>query len=397
MASPNGSPENESDLDQLRFNEASWRLYYPGPTAIPLGTLDDLVADAAAGGNVVLGNVEMEEVDDSANDSANDGDNHDQHVDTEQAEVCTDLQDDNTPVDANGTNSDADETEVETEAELEENAVEENDAEANDGDDEDDADFQSGSSNDEDDDDADGVQPTLTPTPAALIAPSTATTTTPSAPVNRRVRRPRADIPDNIRAHPGVPYPAPPALIAESRQVPVGRSWSWWESDAAIRRVLEVIAEAQIPGSDDRFEEAGRRIALYDGATTRTGPTSVKNHWNRCGRERSNYDERRNRRAPMTTSQQWKKGDLNERPRRERQFRDPARRSKKSKKEELDEEDTDVGTPGPSIDVYDPLRKVRRPKDGDEDDSQPGAPTGIAATRRSTRQQARRTQMATAC
>ncbi|OCT48863.1 hypothetical protein CLCR_04908 [Cladophialophora carrionii] len=102
-----------------------------------------------------------------------------------------------------------------------------------------------------------------------------------------------------------VPYPAPAHLVAASRSQPAARAWALWEEDACIRHVLDIHHEGQIQG-EARFAEALRRMQLVDGCK-RTGGGAVKNFWNRKGRLRSRFDERRNKRAPLATSQQGRK------------------------------------------------------------------------------------------
>ncbi|EXJ56713.1 hypothetical protein A1O7_07057 [Cladophialophora yegresii CBS 114405] len=102
-----------------------------------------------------------------------------------------------------------------------------------------------------------------------------------------------------------VAYPAPAHLVAASRSQPVARAWALWEEDACIRHMLDIHREGQIQG-EARFAEALRRMQVVDGCQ-RTAGGAVKNFWNRKGRLRSQFDERRNRRAPLATSQQGKK------------------------------------------------------------------------------------------
>jgi hypothetical protein len=106
-----------------------------------------------------------------------------------------------------------------------------------------------------------------------------------------------------------VPYPAPAHLVAASRSQPVARAWALWEEDACIRHMLDIHREGQIQG-EARFAEALRRMRVVDGSR-RTADGAVKNFWNRKGRLRSQFDERRNKRAPLATSQQGKRTAAN--------------------------------------------------------------------------------------
>ena len=99
-----------------------------------------------------------------------------------------------------------------------------------------------------------------------------------------------------------IPYPAPAHMIAESMRQPRARSWALWEEDACIKHMLDVHAEKQLKG-EARFREALRRMQVYNNIN-RTGYSAVKNFWNRTGRARSSFDERRNKTAPLATSKQ---------------------------------------------------------------------------------------------
>jgi hypothetical protein len=102
-----------------------------------------------------------------------------------------------------------------------------------------------------------------------------------------------------------IPYPAPAEMLAESRRQPPRRGWALWEQDACIRHMLDINGEGVLRG-ESRFTEALRRMQAVDGCQ-RNGLTAVKNFWNRFGRARSGFDERRNKRAPLATSKQGKK------------------------------------------------------------------------------------------
>ncbi|OAL27648.1 hypothetical protein AYO20_09721 [Fonsecaea nubica] len=102
-----------------------------------------------------------------------------------------------------------------------------------------------------------------------------------------------------------MPYPAPAHLVAASRLQHPTRSWALWEEEACIRHMLDIHRERQLKG-EARFREALSRMQLQDGVT-RTGHSAVKNFWNRVGRARSSFDERRNKSAPLATSKQGRR------------------------------------------------------------------------------------------
>jgi hypothetical protein len=101
-----------------------------------------------------------------------------------------------------------------------------------------------------------------------------------------------------------IPYPAPAHLVAQSRTQEPGRGWRLWEQESCIRHMLDINKEGQLAG-EARFTEALRRMRQYDNSA-RTGPSVVKNFWNRIGRARSGFDERRNKNSPLATSKQGK-------------------------------------------------------------------------------------------
>jgi hypothetical protein len=79
-----------------------------------------------------------------------------------------------------------------------------------------------------------------------------------------------------------------------------GTQWSEEEKLLAMQFMRHVVQEGNIFG-EYRFGEVGRRLQLrgYD-----RDLNAVKNVWNRGLRERSGYDERKNKKAPLTTSKQ---------------------------------------------------------------------------------------------
>ena len=97
-------------------------------------------------------------------------------------------------------------------------------------------------------------------------------------------------------------YPYPPHRIATSLQHPAGDGSKWreYEEDACIRHMLDLKDSTRFKG-EARFDETARRlqregIPRYSGA--------VKNFWNRRGRVRSGFDERRRPNDVLATSQQ---------------------------------------------------------------------------------------------
>lgn len=98
------------------------------------------------------------------------------------------------------------------------------------------------------------------------------------------------------------PYPAPARLVEKSKRKPPGKAWRLFEQEACIRHMLDIRDEGVLTG-EARFQEAHRRMELYDGIR-RGGCSVVKNFWNRFGRARSGFDERKNKHAPLATSQQ---------------------------------------------------------------------------------------------
>lgn len=100
-----------------------------------------------------------------------------------------------------------------------------------------------------------------------------------------------------------------PAEVPRSSKDETQREGLWWrdfEEEACIRHMLNIRDENRIKG-EERFREAARRMQEMD-AITRSW-TAVKNFWNRKGRARSGFDERRKQKNPLATSQQGKKGE----------------------------------------------------------------------------------------
>lgn len=99
-------------------------------------------------------------------------------------------------------------------------------------------------------------------------------------------------------------YPAPGDLLAASRKQDAGTKSSWrlFEEDRAIKHMLDVRDEAQLSG-EARFQQVSDRLKAEG---IRRGFFAVKNYWNRTGRARSGFDERKNKTAPLATSKQGK-------------------------------------------------------------------------------------------
>jgi hypothetical protein len=99
-------------------------------------------------------------------------------------------------------------------------------------------------------------------------------------------------------------YPAPADLLAASRKQDAGTKGSWrlFEEDRAIKHMLDVRDEARLAG-ETRFEEVSTRLKAEG---IERGFFAVKNYWNRTGRARSGFDERKNKTAPLATSKQGK-------------------------------------------------------------------------------------------
>jgi len=105
---------------------------------------------------------------------------------------------------------------------------------------------------------------------------------------------------------PSPPPPPPPPQPAVPTSLPPknSRVWSAAEEDSCCKHMIAVCQEGGIQG-EARFRETQRRMIEEDGFQDR-GATAVKNFWNRVGRARCNLDERKNKKAPLATSQQGK-------------------------------------------------------------------------------------------
>lgn len=101
-----------------------------------------------------------------------------------------------------------------------------------------------------------------------------------------------------------IPYPAPVELVEASRKEPKGKKWRLFEEESCIKHMLVIRDERQLQG-EARFAEAQRRMKEIDGVD-KPATHAVKNFWNRYGRARSGYDERKTKSAVLSTSQQSK-------------------------------------------------------------------------------------------
>ena len=101
-----------------------------------------------------------------------------------------------------------------------------------------------------------------------------------------------------------VPYPAPKRMLEASKHDPRRSKglWRLFEEDRVIDHMLDVRDENALVG-DSRFEEVSARLKAEG---VKRGPLAVKNFWNRKGRARSGFDERKGPGRPLVTSKQEK-------------------------------------------------------------------------------------------
>ena len=104
----------------------------------------------------------------------------------------------------------------------------------------------------------------------------------------------------------GVPYPTPDEkLQAEVGMIRGnGHKWTFEEQDLAIGYMYNMRDDPNMPKTEERFHEVSRRMKQEYGYER--SKNSVKNMWNRIGRHRSGFDERKNKSAPLATSLQGK-------------------------------------------------------------------------------------------
>jgi hypothetical protein len=176
------------------------------------------------------------------------------------------------------------------------------------------------------------------------------------------------------------PYPAPANLVAASRLKPEGKKWRLFEEESCIRHMLDIRNENQLQG-EARFAEAQRRMASMDGIK-KDGKFAVKNFWNRVGRARSGFDERKNKKAPLATSRQGKSATSSSSragstPRKRKATASTTPKTKRKYKSESDseEEDSDYSVPSEDDEPCKPLSRKRGREDDSEDEGEPDQQT----------------------
>ncbi|KAK6366286.1 hypothetical protein LTS17_010792 [Exophiala oligosperma] len=173
---------------------------------------------------------------------------------------------------------------------------------------------------------------------------------------------PQPSVPQNTTS---LPYPAPERLVAASRSEPKGKKWRLFEEESCIRHMLSIRDEGILHG-EDRFREAQRRMAHVDGIQ-KDAKYAVKNFWNRVGRARSGFDERKNQKAPLATSQQGKtaRASSSVSSATPRKRKNVSKATKTKRKYESDSEDD---TPfDPKEECNPPLKKRNRDDDSDDE------------------------------
>ena len=160
-------------------------------------------------------------------------------------------------------------------------------------------------------------------------------------------------------------YPAPSELLIASKKQEAGTKGSWrlFEEDKAIKHMFDVRDEGQLAG-ETRFQEVSNRLKR-EGIDR--GFFAVKNYWNRTGRARSGFDERKNKTAPLATSKQGKAF------RKGKKVQSKKRKGKGADGDSEDEEDSDddEGSGGYSVHSEEettpsPPRTKKRPADFDD-------------------------------
>lgn len=86
------------------------------------------------------------------------------------------------------------------------------------------------------------------------------------------------------------------------REANVTIPWTIFEDDLVIGHMLDIRIDATVPETEARFGEVSKRL-LSQNNIYRT-KTSIKNMWNRVGRARSGFDERRRQGGMAATSMQ---------------------------------------------------------------------------------------------
>ncbi|KAK5199021.1 hypothetical protein LTR99_001060 [Exophiala xenobiotica] len=173
---------------------------------------------------------------------------------------------------------------------------------------------------------------TNTPTSSSSNSGSSSTTTPSATPITPP------------QSSPPQPYPARADDVAASRLKPEGKKWRLFEEESCIRHMLDIRNENQLQG-EARFAEAQRRMASMDGIK-KDGKFAVKNFWNRVGRARSGFDERKNKKAPLATSRQGKSATSSSSragstPRKRKATASTTSKTKRKYKSESDSEEED--------------------------------------------------------
>lgn len=86
------------------------------------------------------------------------------------------------------------------------------------------------------------------------------------------------------------------------REASVTIPWTIFEDDLVIGHMLDIRVDPSVPETEARFAEVSKR--LQNGNNIWRTKTSIKNMWNRVGRARSGFDERRRQGGPAATSMQ---------------------------------------------------------------------------------------------
>ncbi|RVX74706.1 hypothetical protein B0A52_01833 [Exophiala mesophila] len=158
---------------------------------------------------------------------------------------------------------------------------------------------------------------------------------------------------------PFIPYPAPADLLEASRNEPAQKKWRLFEEDACIKHMLDIRDEGVLRG-EARFAEAQRRMKDFDGVE-KLATHAVKNFWNRYGRARSGYDERKIKSDVLATSQQAKgykrKAAMLRKQRRDKAASEPHQSSLVIKKRKNDDSGTDSDN---GQDEYRPSASIKR-------------------------------------
>lgn len=180
---------------------------------------------------------------------------------------------------------------------------------------------------------------------------------------------------------PPPPPPPPPQSSSSAPPQKSSRKWTSGEEDSCIRHMLAIHQEGQIQG-EGRFREAQRRMKEIDGFE-RNGSTAVKNFWNRVGRARSQFDERKNKKAPLATSQQGKPSKSSSSQSPERAVSSPTptsslppqRRPRKANPDPGSDDGQEHSTPEASNETKPATNSCKRHRDDSEDEWEPDQST----------------------